>query len=457
MLLPEAAIVISARQPKRSQKLLRRRRHRFLPYADILVGSSGGVRLSMAKTKATKQQKGDQKLAKKMANGNVKPKETPEQLYASAIDFVEQSQPDQALKQAEKLWTQVQNGSVTEALPALNLLGEISVELGDADAARGYFEKAVALDPEGQVPETMGGGAEKFLWLAQLCEEGGKASVGWFERGAKALQIEIAAIENGQVPGMSEDDLLMMRVEKKRKLANALCGIVEVYMTDLSWEEDAEARCESLVTQAMTVEDETSPEVLQTLASVRLSQERKDDAQSALTRSLQIWKSLEPEDPAIPDFATRVSLARLLMEGEMEEDAMWVLQRLVADDDRSIEAWYLGGWCQHLIAEKFRTASDFAPNGDTNMDAKEPDSVDVATKGSRNWLKMALKLYAQLDYEDERLFEHAKELVAGLDMVLGPEEKDAEGGDDGDEWEEWDGIEDGEAGDADEDEEMKDS
>lgn len=408
----------------------------------------------MAKTKTTKQSKQSPK-SKIMANGQPKPKETPEQLYATALDLLEQSQTDEAVKKAEQLWKQVQNGSVAEVLPALNLLGEINVELGAVDEARIYLEEAVKLDPDGKVPESMGGGAEKFLWLAQLCEEGGQVSVQWFEKGVVALQHEIAAVEGGQMTGLDEEALLMLRVDKKRKLANALCGIVEVYMTDLSWEDDAEARCENLVTEAMTVEDETSPEVLQTLASVRLSQDRKDDAQAALSRSLQIWKDLDPEDPAVPDFPTRISLARLLMEAEMLTDAIHVLRRLVQDDDQSVEAWYLGGWCQYLVAEKLRSAA----NGESMTDASESDTAEVALKGSRNWLNMALKLYNQLDYEDDRLLEHAEEIVAALDKILGPEDKAAEGAAD-DEWEEWDGIEDGadeEVEIVDEDEEMKDS
>ena len=394
----------------------------------------------MAKTKPNKQA---QKQAKKMAAS----KQTPEQLYATAIELVEQSQPDEALKHAKKLWTLVQSRSTAEALPALNLLGEINVELGDVDEARVYFEHAVTLDPEGKVPETMGGGAEKFLWLAQLCEEGGKGSVDWYEKGARALQYEIEFIEQGRVTGLNEESLLMLRVEKKRKLANALCSIVEVYMTDLSWDDDAEAKCESLITEAIAVEDDTSPEVLQTLASVRLSQDRKEDAQSALQRSLDSWTELDPEDPAVPDFPTRISLARLLMEAEMEEQAMDVIRRLVTDDDQSVEAWYLGGWCQNLLAQRLQ---DSAAAEGTNG-AIHP--AETAMKGSRNWLKRALKLFDLLDYEDERLFEHAKELVAGLDAVLGPEDELAEGGEEA-EWEEWDGIEDAEA--EDEDEEMTD-
>lgn len=383
--------------------------------------------------------------------------QSPEQLYASALELVEQSQPAEALVAAKKLWSHVKNGSVTEKLPAATLLGEISIELGAVDSARDYFLQAVQLDPEGKVPEALGGGAEKFLWLAQLCEEGGKQSVGWFEKGAQALHYEITALENGTgvPPGIDEDSLLLMRVEKKRKLANALCGIVEVYMTDLSWEDDAEARCENLITEAMSVEDDTSAEVLQTLASVRLSQDRQDDAQSALKRSLAMWLDLDPEDPAVPDFPTKVSLARLLMEANLEIEAMEVLHRLVQEDDQSVEAWYLGGWCQHLLAERNKAIADSQSGDsmDTGAPASNQEQHSRAMKGSRRWLKTSLKLYKQQDYEDDRLFDHAHELVQELDTVLGAEDEQAEGGD---EESEWDGIDDEEDG-EDEDEQMQDS
>lgn len=405
----------------------------------------------MAKTKPSSKQREAKKNAKKMANGHAKPKETPEELYAAALALVEQSQPDQALEKAQSLWSRVKGHSASETLPALNLLGEISVELGDADSARSYFEQAVAIDPDGSV-STTGDGSEKFLWLAQLCEAGGKESVEWFERGVKALQAEIAALESGRVPAMDEESLLIMRMEKKRKLANALCGIVEVYMTDLSWEDDAEARCESLVTEAMTVEDETSPEVLQTLASVRLSQERKDDAQAALKRSIGTWTDLEPENPAVPDFATRISLSRLLMEVEMESEAIQVLSRLIQEDDQSVEAWYLGGWCQHLLADHLKSSPDHSPDS-TNGESDDVQTLDTLMKDSRHWLNTSMKLYELLDYEDERLFQHAQELVTELDTVLGPEDEQAGEGDEADWEDEWDGIED----DAEVDEDMNDA
>lgn len=406
----------------------------------------------MAKSKPNdKAKKQARKEAKKMASSN----ESPEQLYAAALGFLEQQRPEEALQQAQKLYQVVQNRSITEALPALNLLGEISVELGAVDEARVYFEEAVKLDPLGTVGGALADGAEKFLWLAQLAEEGGKQSVMWFEKGAQALMNEIAALESGQAIDLDEEALLLLRVEKKRKLANALCGIVEVYMTDLSWEDDAEARCENLITQAMAAEDETSPEILQTLASVRLSQEKKEDAQAALKRSMSVWQDLDPEDSAIPDFATRISLARLLMEAELESNAMDVLERLVSEDDESVEAWYLGGWCQHLTAKKTEQG-DVSPAVAKMTDAEREANLEKIYRGSRRWLRTSLKLCKLLEYEDDRLKQHAEELVAGLDGILGPVKEGEEDVDD--EWEdEWEGIEDDENAQDGADTEMKDS
>ncbi|KAK3061619.1 hypothetical protein LTR53_019714, partial [Teratosphaeriaceae sp. CCFEE 6253] len=69
-------------------------------------------------------------------------------------------------------------------------------------------------------------------------------------------------------------------------------------------------------------------------------------------------------------------------------------------------------------------------DGDADMDDQGSESSMLALKGSRNWLNMALKLYALLEYQDDRLFEHAKALVVELNNRLGPEEKQAGGGED---------------------------
>jgi predicted Zn-dependent protease len=216
-----------------------------------------------------------------------------------------------------------------------------------------------------------------------------------------------------------------MLEEKRRKLAVALCGVVEVYMTDLSWEEDAEQKCEALVTEATMVAPGFA-EPWQTLANVRISQSRLEDASAALKRSLDLWKDLPPENTVVPDFPTRVSLARLLMEADMDGEAIEVLERLVGEDDSSVEVWYLGGWGLYIMGEKQKNDEAKVENGD-----RDGESWKVSWISSRQWLTHSLRLFDQQDYEDVRLGEHAKELLSTINAELGGEAVNGEE----DEWE----------------------
>ena len=372
-----------------------------------------------------------------------------------------------------------QDDTTTAALPALNSLAEIYLELGDAATAREYFLQAVTLDPDGQVPSTQGGGADKFLWLAQLSDEGGRDSVGWFERGAAILRREIA--DDGPPSGPQYQQ---QQEETRTKLAGALCGIIEVYMTDLSWDPAAETTCERLISEALLTAPQTrSAEPLQTLASIRISQSRIPEAKKALRDSMAVWgggggglepsEEVEEEDDddddamtSVPDFATRISLARLLMEVGMEEEALGVVERLVREDDRSVEAWYLGGWCLYLLGAKQRPKNKTTDVGDTMEDvngahgpkdqeqepaeAEESGEKDLSThslSSSREWLRQSLTLYQKVEYEDERLKGHAMELVQEIDVIIGQED---EKGDD-EAGEEWNGFG-GDSGEEEEDE-----
>ena len=101
----------------------------------------------------------------------------------------------------------------------------------------------------------------------------------------------------------------------------------------------------------------------------------------------------------------------------MEEIALEVVERLVGEDDQSVEAWYLGGWCLWLLSNKQQQIEDI-------------EDKKALLLSSREWLRNCLKLYNLLDYEDDRLRDHAAELVQGLDEVLGDVEIEEED----DEW-----------------------
>ncbi|KAJ5532588.1 assembly chaperone of rpl4 [Penicillium frequentans] len=364
--------------------------------------------------------------------------QTPTEILDQATILLQTGRVEEALESAQQaLELTASNGNAQ--LPALNLLGEINVELGDVDTARECFLRSVELDPTGSLPESEGGGAEKFMWLAQLSEQGGVDSVQWFEKGVSSLRQTLQSLE-----GKTGAEDVASAEEKKIKLANALCAVAEIYMTDLSWEEDAEARCESLITEALAATPE-APEILQTLASIRISQLRTEDAQAALKKSIGLWKDLAPEDPKVPDFPVRISLARLLMEVTLEFEALEVLERLILEDDQSVEAWYLGGWCLHLLAEKQQAPQDIKED-----ESESPRHASLVA--SREWLKQSLKLYDQLDYEDDRLRDHALEIVQGIDQEIGEDMDDSEAEGEG---EDWDGEIDIES--DDEDHEMADS
>ncbi|OAA64943.1 Tetratricopeptide-like helical [Cordyceps fumosorosea ARSEF 2679] len=344
---------------------------------------------------------------------------------------------DEAIGLAEKALTTTGPGGDFE-LRALNLLALLHIEDGEIDEARSLFERAANIDKNGDMDEKVGGGPEKFLFLAELSEEGGQDTVKWFDRGAAALRKQI---QNFDAISNKTPEQQNAYEEKQKKLGGVLCAVTEVYMTDLSWEEDAEQRCEALITEAMMIAPGSS-ETWQTVANVRISQERTDEARAALKRGLELWQDLGPEDPAVPDFPTRISLARLLLETGMMEDALFVLERLVTDDDESIEAWYLGGWALYLAGEKLRDAKRGVANGS----AEPSEDLKVTWKSSRRWLAQCLKLFEAQEYEDERLGEHAVELVLSINKEIGePEEGE----------DEWDVASDDEE-DEEEDEEMKD-
>ena len=183
----------------------------------------------MAKTKP--QHKSPK--SKRKHQKSEKPQPDPAELYSQAITLLQTGQPEEAFTVAQKLLKVVTPTSnyTLASLPALSLLGEIAIEIGDVDRSHSYFIEAAKLDPEGKIPEEEGGGAEKFLWLAQLCEEGGKESVDWFEKGADVLRREIGDLELEA----NDETSQMLLEDKKKRLANVLCGVTEVYMTDLSY------------------------------------------------------------------------------------------------------------------------------------------------------------------------------------------------------------------------------
>lgn len=395
----------------------------------------------MAPTRPSKKAKAKNRShTKKSSAASTKPAK---QLLAEATALLEQGDATGAVSTARAALEAALENDDTRACAAHMLLGEINVELGEIDTARSHFLEAARLDEDGSLSEELGGGPEKFNWLAQLSEEGGADSVSWFERAAACLRAQIQVLgtaadearRKGSAHGTAVKEIEDAVSEKKKKLSETLCAVAEVYMTDLSWEEDAESRCEALITEATMLAPEL-PDAWQTVANVRVSQSRRDDAVAALERSMALWTDLEPEDPGVPPFPSRVSLTRLLIECDLQQKAVQVCDRLVLDDDGSVEAWYLGGMAHYTLGEKGKSEAGSTENGDKSPGPR--DSWKKEWVRARQWLSQCLLLFEAQEYEDERLGEHAKELLATVNAEVGdlPDEDDDD--EDGAGWEDVD-------------------
>ena len=95
-----------------------------------------------------------------------------------------------------------------------------------------------------------------------------------------------------------------------------------------------------------------NPEIYSTLASVRLSQQRPQDALIALKKSYSFWSSLPPDSPSIPSFEERLSLVKLFIECESFEETIEILEGLEDENDEDFQVMYLLGLVNWLIGEK---------------------------------------------------------------------------------------------------------
>ncbi|KAI8057792.1 hypothetical protein BDF22DRAFT_616155 [Syncephalis plumigaleata] len=295
-----------------------------------------------------------------------------------------------------------------ENVEVVNASAVVATELGLLDEAHELWLRSVELEPNK--------GHEKYLCLGQLSV--GPDALQYYEKAVERMAAEYQAYESG-----SDEAKIVAR-----QLSSAYVSMTEIYLTDCCFEADAEARCEQYLEQAVKA-DSTNPEVFQTLASVRLSQQRPDEAKEALEQSISHWIDLDPQDTAYPPYDSRIALVKLLLELEQYERAITVLDGLQREDDQSVDMWYLFGWTYYCQGEQL--ADDMERRKEIWEDARE-------------CLLQARKLYYQVEHEDEGILEHIQELLDTLNGAL-PPRADEEGEED---WEDVASSSDEEGGDA---------
>lgn len=149
----------------------------------------------------------------------------------------------------------------------------------------------------------------------------------------------------------------------------------------------ASSTCDSLLSHALQI-DPQNLETLQTLASVRLSQEKPDEALLALRTfppppvQGAAATAVDPRSHALLLLATLpiqtcIARAKLLLECGAYPDALSLLEGVLASDDANIEGWYLMGWAWWLSAER-KKEGDVSATVGLGEDGGELEWQDIA-------------------------------------------------------------------------------
>ncbi len=256
-----------------------------------------------------------------------------EALLVQCQELVETFRYDEALEVCSRILAQD-----PRHIGGLLMKATVAIDQGKVEEAVQILNEAIAIEPED--------GFEKYTALAQLSV--GDDALRLFEK-AVAILTRIAASLRGEEEedgcGVGEDELLV-----RAELSSIYCSMADLYLTDLCFHEAADVKCEELIGRAMEMVP-SNYEALQTLANMRLSQNRRDDAIAALGESIGLWREMPFEDEHYPSYEFRLTAARLLVEVELYEDARQIAAVLTQEDDDIVESWYLYTFALYSLGE----------------------------------------------------------------------------------------------------------
>jgi len=315
-------------------------------------------------------------------------------------------------KEALKLLKQHKNqyGSNVEFL---QIFGETYLENGKVDKAYEFLEQSCSLDTEGQF------GSEKFFYLGQII--GGQKGIEFIDHGIAQLTTKLTESQNDEV----------LRKQVIKKLNQGLFAEIEIWMTDLCMEPEAENKCDELITQSLTIDDQ-NPESWSLLASIRISQQRDQDALEAVNKAWDLFDAkktslennanintgeIDTEEISIEYvelIQPLITLSRFAIEMGNYELGSVIASNVRDVDEDNVESYYLEGFANYLYVKKAQYDSE-----NKVYDADKFDSfvVDVTKSGFEENLKLArenlgqvLKISNQFDV-DEDILQHSKFLI----------------------------------------------
>ncbi|QPG74852.1 hypothetical protein FOA43_002188 [Brettanomyces nanus] len=365
-------------------------------------------------------------------------------LVTESSQLVSQSQSDQAVQLLKAQFETLQSHPVY-----LQSLGEALLENGNLEEAQDVLTRACELDPQASQ------GVEKFLYLGEIM--GAKEGIELLQTGLNKLLSQMDILKKQGISDRSQEfddsfNLLISAYGNEKgikeyllkKMDQGIFAMIEIWMTDLCDELEAEQQCEQLIDQALVLDPE-NPEAWSLLASIRISQMRNDDAIKAITKAWELFSkrktlledisNIKNESIDVSDAQMEylelvepiVTLAKYSMEMGLFEESIGIASSVQDINERSVESYYLEAFANYLNAKRiqnrlspqdgYKVSQDFAKYPlKTNID--ESDDSFVYLKEARRALTSGFKLL-QIDEVAEETDDELKKTIHSLLKQLG--------------------------------------
>lgn len=226
-------------------------------------------------------------------------------------------------------------------------VASVYMQAGHPDGAKRMFRAAINLEPHS--------GFEKYAYLAQLLGNT-EESLQIARRGIELINAEIMSLDSE-----AEQDRI---AELHGYEASAHCAVAEICLGIIEDSNDPElakkldVEVEKAVMAALGLSEEGSVsemEAMVSLANLRLSQGRRDDAVESMKRvllrmspGLEMLETGDNSDVTVagalnllPPLEIRIAVGKQLVEVEMWRAAIATLGSVMWECDFNVEVWYL--------------------------------------------------------------------------------------------------------------------
>ncbi|KAM9900165.1 hypothetical protein OXX79_005300 [Metschnikowia pulcherrima] len=332
-------------------------------------------------------------------------------IIQKARAFLQSSQEAKALELlAPKVSQHPENVSL------LQVFGEALLEANDVETAYAVLSKATELDPEAKL------GVEKFLYLGQII--GGSDGCSLLNIAIQRLQDQLQSVHDntgGNDPVLQElsrsyptSEVLALYLIKK--LNQAIFAEIEIWMTDLCMEPEAEAECDKLISHSLALDD-ANPEAYSLLASIRISQQRQADAEEALNKAwelfaqrkqdLEVQQNQEGEESTfeyIELVQPLLGLARFAIELGMFEVVPQISAAVAEVNDNALDCFYYEALAhslkaKQLYAQAHGITDDYREIDDALIVKADTEAIQSCVADARSALTQGYRVINSADLE----------------------------------------------------------